>query len=160
MKVAIVSRCLRTVLIGVGLVSVAGGLTACVSTSRATARALDDTHPLYASDECQDAIEAASIHQDLYTGRMILTPVLVVLTAGAAAPLMMGSNVLLDAADRVDASDLSEECGGDGRSTGEIAAAVAGHAALGAATGAALNGVAGGGGLAARVSNGLFGGSR
>jgi hypothetical protein len=136
------------------------GLSGCLSTSRATAVALDDSKPAYATEDCQSAIRATEVHETLHTGRIIATPVLLVLTAGAAAPLLVGSNIALDAADRVDASKLSEACGGPGKTTGEIAGDVAGNAALGAVTGAALDGVAGGGdGLASRLSRFLFGGA-
>lgn len=135
-------------------------LSGCLSTSRATAVALDDQKPAYATEGCQSAIRATEVHEDLHTGRIIATPILLVLTAGAAAPLLVGSNIALDAADRVDAATMSEACGGPGKTTGEIAADVASNAAIGAATGAALDGVAGGGdGLASRLSRFLFGGA-
>lgn len=133
-------------------------LTACVSTSRATVRALDDSKPQYATQDCQEAIRSNDVHEELYIGRVIASPVLLILTAGAAAPLVIGGNVALDTADRVDASKMSATCGGQGKSAGEIATDVAGNAALGAATGAALDGVAGGEGLASRLSRFLFGG--
>jgi len=135
-------------------------LSGCLSTSRATAVALDEEKPAYATEGCQAAIRAADVHEDLHTGRIIATPVLLVLTAGAAAPLLVGGNIALDASDRVDAAKMSEACGGPGKTGGEIAADVAGNAALGAATGAALDGVAGGGdGIASRLSRFLFGGA-
>lgn len=135
-------------------------LAGCLSTSRATAVALDDRQPAYVSEGCQSAIRSTSVHEDLYIGRMIASPLLLIATAGAAAPLVIGGNVALDAADRVDASTMSEACGGPGKTNGEIAADVATNAALGAATGAALDGVAGGGeGIASRLSRFLFGGA-
>jgi hypothetical protein len=135
-------------------------LAGCLSTSRATAVALDDRQPAYVSEGCQSAIRSTGVHEDLYIGRMIASPLLLIATAGAAAPLVIGGNVALDAADRVDASTMSEACGGPGKTNGEIAADVATTAALGAATGAALDGVAGGGeGIASRLSRFLFGGA-
>lgn len=133
-------------------------LAGCVSTSRATAIALDDSKPQYVTEGCQTAIRSNDVHEDLYIGRMIASPVLLLVTAGAAAPLVIGGNVALDAADRVDASKMSETCGGPAKSASEIAADVAGNAALGVATGAALDGMAGGEGLASRLSRFLFGG--
>ncbi|NCA24919.1 MAG: hypothetical protein EBS91_10035 [Betaproteobacteria bacterium] len=108
-------------------------LAACVSTSRATAIALDDAKPQYATSDCKAAIKATEVHEDLYIGRLIITPLIAVLTAGAAAPLLLGGNVALDTADRVDASTLSETCGGPAKSAGEIASDVVTNAALGAA---------------------------
>jgi len=134
-------------------------LAACTSTSRATVRALDAQKPQFATEDCQHAIRSTEVHEDLYIGRVIATPVLVILTAGAAAPLLLGGNVALDTADRVDAANMSETCGGPGKTAGEIATDVAGNVALGAATGAALDGVAGGEGLASRLSRFLFGGT-
>lgn len=133
-------------------------LAGCVSTSRATAKALDESRPQYATHDCQQSIRSTDLHEDLYIGRVIASPVLLILTAGAAAPLVIGGNVALDTADRIDASKMSETCGGPGRSAGEIASDVAGNAALGAATGAALDGVADSEGLASRLSRLLFGG--
>ncbi|MBU3694471.1 MAG: hypothetical protein FGM40_06535 [Rhodocyclaceae bacterium] len=134
-------------------------LLACSSTSRATAKALDEGKPQFASETCQQAIRSNQVHQTLYIGRLIATPVIVVLTAGSAAPLLIGGNVAMDTADRVDASKMSQTCGGPGRTGGQIATDVAGNAALGAATGAALDGVAGGDGLASRLSRFFFGGT-
>lgn len=151
---------LRRLTTAAGLALVAVLLSGCLSTSRATAVALDDRKPAYASENCQSAIRATEVHEDLYVGRMIATPLLLIATAGAAAPLLIGGNVALDTADRVDASRMSETCGGPGKTTGQIAGDVATNAALGAATGAALDGVSGGSeGLASRLSRFLFGGT-
>lgn len=141
------------------LASLAIPLAGCVSTSRATAMALDDNKPQYVTEGCQTAIRSTDLHEDLYIGRVIASPLLLLVTAGAAAPLVIGGNVALDTADRVDASKMSETCGGRGKSAAEIATDVAGNAALGAATGAALDGMAGGEGLASRLSRFLFGGA-
>ena len=149
----------RRALAGLLLAGLCVPLAACVSTSRATAIALDDAKPQYATSDCKAAIKATEVHEDLYIGRLIVTPLIAVLTAGAAAPLLLGGNVALDTADRVDASTLSETCGGPAKSAGEIASDVVTNAALGAATGAALDGAAGGQGLASRISRSLFGGS-
>ena len=150
---------LRLALGGVALAALCLPLAGCLSTSRATALALDDRKPQYESAGCKRAIESTALHEDLYIGRLIATPVIAILTAGAAAPFLIGGNVALDTVDRVDASSMSEACGGPGKTTGEIATDVATNAALGAATGAALNGAAGGEGLAARISGALFGGT-
>lgn len=161
MKPPIACFPVRSVVWGLVFAGLCMILSGCLSTSRATAVALDDKKPAYASPDCQSAIRATEVHEDLHTGRIIATPLLLVLTAGAAAPLLMGGNLALDAADRVDAASMSEACGGPGKSSREIAIDVAGNAALGAATGAALDGVAGGGeGFVSRVSRFLFGGTR
>lgn len=140
------------------LATLVAPLGGCVSTSRATAKALDESKPQYATQDCQQSIRSTDLHEDLYIGRVIASPVLLILTAGAAAPLVIGGNVALDTADRIDASKMSETCGGPAKSAGEIATDVAGNAALGAATGAALDGIADGEGLASRLSRFLFGG--
>lgn len=160
MRVLLSSSGMRFAVAVAALCGLCASLSGCLSTSRATAVALDESKPAYASQDCQSAIRATEVHEDLHTGRIIATPVLLVLTAGAAAPLLVGGNIALDAADRVDAANMSEACGGAGKTAGEIATDVAGNAALGAATGAALDGVAGGGdGLASRLSRFLFGGA-
>ncbi len=160
MRLVFASFRVRSALAAVASGALCLTLTGCLSTSRATAVALDDKKPAYATEDCRSAIRATEVHEDLHTGRIIATPLLLLLTAGAAAPLLMGGNLALDAADRVDAASMSEACGGPGKTTGEIATDVAGNAALGAVTGAALDGVAGGGdGLASRLSRFLFGGT-
>ncbi len=160
MALCIVHPCVRVGVFAAALLACGLPLSGCLSTSRATAVALDDKRPAYATEGCQSAIRATEVHEDLHTGRIIATPILLVLTAGAAAPLLVGSNIALDAADRVDAATMSEACGGPGKTAGEIATDVASNAAIGAATGAALDGVAGGGdGLASRLSRFLFGGA-
>jgi len=160
MKLPITCFPVRGVAWGLAFAGLCMTLSGCLSTSRATAVALDDKKPAYTTEGCQSAIRATEVHEDLHTGRIIATPILLVLTAGAAAPLLVGSNIALDAADRVDAATMSEACGGPGKTTGEIATDVAGNAALGAVTGTALDGLAGGGdGLASRLSRFLFGGT-
>ncbi len=109
-------------------------LCSCASESELTAIRLDTSHPLYASESCQQSLNAARIHQDAKLARSITTPVLVLLSGGLLLP-MVGANVVLDTADRIDASNLATRCGGKGKTANQIAEGVVQGAAFGLVTG-------------------------
>ena len=106
----------------------------CASQSELTAIRLDTAHPLYASRECRNSIAAGEVHKDLKTATMVASPALILLSGGLLLPIL-AMNTGLDAADRVDASDMANQCGGRGQTSSEIASDVAVGAALGAAAG-------------------------
>lgn len=107
-------------------------LCACASESELTAIRLDTSHPLYASEACQQSLSAAHIHQDTKLVSTIATPVLVLLSGGLLLPLI-GANAGLDAVDRIDASNMATRCGGKGKTADQIAEGVLQGAALGLA---------------------------
>ena len=109
-------------------------LGACASQSELTAIRLDTAHPQYATRECRNSIAAGEVHKDLKTATMVASPALIVLSGGLLLPLL-AMNTGLDVADRVDASDMANQCGGRGQTSSEIASDVAVGAALGAAAG-------------------------
>ena len=109
-------------------------LGGCASQSELTAIHLDKDHPQYASRECRNSIAAGEVHKDLKTATMVASPALILLSGGLLLPIL-AMNTGLDAADRVDASDMANQCGGHGQTSSEIASDVAVGAALGAAAG-------------------------
>ena len=109
-------------------------LGGCASQSELTAIQLDKDHPQYASRECRNSIASSEVHKDLKTATMVASPALVLLSGGLLLPIL-AMNTGLDAADRVDASDMANQCGGRGQTSSEIASDVAIGAALGAAAG-------------------------
>ncbi|NBW00194.1 MAG: hypothetical protein EBR85_00500 [Betaproteobacteria bacterium] len=123
-----------------GLLSIAL-LSGCASTSSKTFSRLDRGHPAFHSDACRTAADDTRVHDELKLARMIASPVALVLSGGALLPAVIAANAGLDTADRIDASRMEIHCGGKGRSAGEIATEVVGGAALGIATGPALNAV-------------------
>jgi hypothetical protein len=115
--------------------AITGGLLCgCASESELTAIRLDTSHPLYASEACQQSLSAAQVHQDAKLVSSIATPVLVLLSGGLLLPLV-GANAGLDVVDRVDASNMATRCGGKGKTADQITAGVVQGAALGLATG-------------------------
>ncbi len=111
-------------------------LGGCASQSELAALRLDTNNPQYRSEDCQSSIAGSAVHRDIKNITMVAAPVLVVLSAGLLLPVV-AANAGLDAADRIDASNLTNRCGGQGESGGEIAGSVAAGAALGVATGLA-----------------------
>ena len=87
-------------------------LSACSSQSRKTSVNLDPTHPRYASRECQMAMSRAQLHDTLKQSRLMASPVAVLLTGGAWFLPVLAVNAGLDAADHLEASDISVNCGG------------------------------------------------
>lgn len=119
-------------LIALALVStVLGG---CASESELTAIRLDTSHPLYATESCQQSVNAARIHQDAKLVTSVATPVLVLLSGGLLLP-MVGANAVLDASDRIDASNMATRCGGKGKTAEQITEGVVQGAAFGLVTG-------------------------
>ena len=118
--------------IAVSLVSTA--LCGCASESELTAIRLDTSHPLYASESCQQSLNGARMHQDAKLATSVVTPVLVLLSGGLLLPLV-GANAVLDTADRIDASNLATRCGGKGKTADQIAEGVVQGAAFGLVTG-------------------------
>ena len=95
-------------------IALAVSLGGCASQSELTALRLNPDHPKYRSEACQSSIVSGGL----------LLPVL-------------AANAGLDAADRIDASNMATRCGSRGESGSEIAGSVATGAVLGAATGLA-----------------------
>jgi hypothetical protein len=61
---------------------------------------------------CQRSFELAPLHDEIRLTRSIATPTLLLLTGGAYLLPMIGINMGLDALDHLDASHVSQACGG------------------------------------------------
>ncbi len=125
-------------LVKIGAVALAGTLVAgCASQSAKSFASLDRSNPAYQSDMCQQAIRDAEIHDDIKLGRMVASPVAVILSGGLLLPAVLAANVGLNTVDHVDAAKLDWQCGGKGKSQEEIMKSVATGAAFDIATGSA-----------------------
>ena len=109
-------------------------LGGCASHSELASIQLDKSHPQYVSPECRDSMVTGERHKDLKLARMVASPVLVALSGGLLLPVV-ALNTGLDLSDHVDASDMTDRCGGRGKNNTEIASEVAAGAALGLAVG-------------------------
>lgn len=112
-------------------------LAGCASQSAQSFANLDRSNPAYQSAHCQQAIRDAEIHDDLQVGRMVASPVAVMLSGGLLLPAVFAANLGLSTVDHVDASRLDRICGGKGKTQGEIVQGVAKGALFGIFTGAA-----------------------
>ena len=117
-------------------VALAACLGGCASQSELTALRLDRDHPQYRSEACQTSMQGSTVHRDIKSVTMVATPVLLVVSGGLLLPVL-AANAGLDAVDRVDASNMANQCGGRGESGSEIAGSVAAGAAISAVTGLA-----------------------
>jgi hypothetical protein len=110
-------------------------LAGCASQSAQSFANLDRNNPAYQSERCQQAIRDAEIHDDIKLGRMLASPVALILSGGLLLPAVLAVNVGLNTVDHVDAAKLDWQCGGKGKSQEEIVKSVARGAAFDFATG-------------------------
>lgn len=113
----------------------------CVSTSSKTFADLNRDHPKFESQDCQVAADDTRIHDELKLIRTLISPVAVALSGGMLLPAVVVANVSLDTADRLDASRMEVHCGGEGKTSIDIAQGVVGGAAFGLATGGVMKAV-------------------
>lgn len=110
-------------------------LVACASQSSKTIAGLDKSKPAFRSESCAKAVETADRQEDIKLTRTVASPLLVLLSGGVLAVPVVAANVGLDVADNINASDISVACGGEAKSTKEIAVNVGRGAAMGLTTG-------------------------
>ncbi len=113
-------------------------LTGCASQSELTAIYLDPNHPKYSSRTCQNSLAAGERHKDMRDATMVATPAILLLSGGLLLPVV-AVNAGLDAADRIEASTMADNCGGQGQNASDIARDVAIGASVGVATGGLPN---------------------
>ena len=113
-------------------------LTGCASQSELTAIHLDSDHPQYKTFGCQNSLAASERHKEVKSATLVATPALLLLSGGLLLPVV-AMNAGLDAADRVDASTMADNCGGQGQKPADIAKDVAIGASVGIATGGLPN---------------------
>lgn len=114
-------------------------LVACASQSSKTVSTLDKSSAAYATEDCAKAIHTADTQENIKLGRTITSPLLAVLSGGILAVPIIAANIGFDVADNINASDIAVACGGESKSSKEIAVNVGRGAAMGLMTGG-LNG--------------------
>ena len=82
------------------------------------------------SEDCKQSIAKTNAEDYVFNGRMLATPIIGVLGL-FSAPLILAANVSLDVKDRLVASDMSENCGGNGIENKKIAQDVVVNGTLG-----------------------------
>ena len=83
-----------------------------------------------ASEACLNSVGNTEAEDYLFNGRMIATPIIGVIGL-LSAPIILAANVSLDVKDRLSASEMSEECGGEAIDNKKIAQDVAVNGSLG-----------------------------
>ena len=83
-----------------------------------------------ASKACLNSVGNTEAEDYLFNGRMIATPIIGVIGL-LSAPIILAANVSLDVKDRLSASEMSEECGGEAIDNKKIAQDVAVNGSLG-----------------------------
>ena len=87
-------------------------LTGCASHTRNMAQSIKSSSEKFKETVCQRSFELAPLHDEIRLTRSIATPTLLLLTGGAYLLPMIGINMGLDALDHLDASHVSQACGG------------------------------------------------
>lgn len=87
-------------------------LTGCASQTRNMAESINPATTQYTEAACQRAFQLAPLHDDIKLTRSIATPTLLLLTGGSYVLPLLGVNMGLDALDHMDASHVSQACGG------------------------------------------------
>ncbi len=82
------------------------------------------------TDGCEQYIAKTNTEDYVFNGRMLATPIIGVLGL-FSAPLILAANVSLDVKDRIVASKMSENCGGEGIENEKIAQDVVVNGTLG-----------------------------
>ncbi len=114
------------------------GLTACASQSSKAIGKLDDKSEVFGSGACQNARHNAWIHDDLKTHKVWATPSILLLAGPVAVVPLFLTNVGLNTADHMKASDISARCGGNPPSQEAMAGSIAVDAAVDLTVGAVL----------------------
>ena len=87
-------------------------LVGCASNTRTMAESINPANEKFKDPACQRSFDLANLHDDIKLTRTIATPSLLLLTGGAYLIPLVGVNMGLDALDHVDASHVSNVCGG------------------------------------------------
>lgn len=87
-------------------------LIGCASQTRNMADSISPHGPQYKDDACQRSFQLAPLHDDIKLTRSIATPALLLLSGGSYLLPLLGVNMGLDALDHLDASHVSQACGG------------------------------------------------
>lgn len=85
-------------------------LGGCTSISHQTASSIPEPAKKLGGKSCQNAVQTASVQNEIKWGRMVATPILTLASAGLF-PALLGANAALDYADRKNASNMRKSCG-------------------------------------------------
>ena len=107
----------------------------CASQSSKAVDKLDPEDFLFHMRECREARATTQDFDLLKRAKMVLNPLVVVMTGGLLGVPVLAANAGLETADHVNASNITVACGGAPKSMNEIATEVALDAAIGVATG-------------------------
>lgn len=88
------------------------GLSGCASHTRSMADSIQPHAEKFKDPACQRSLQLASLHDDIRFARTLATPTLLLLTSGAYFVPLLGLNMGLDTLDQLDASHVSQTCGG------------------------------------------------
>ena len=110
-------------------------LSGCASQSSKAVAKLDPEDFLFHMRECREARASTQDFDLLKRAKMVLSPLVVVVTGGLLAGPVLAANAGLETADHVNASSITVACGGAPKNMNEIATEVALDAAIGVATG-------------------------
>jgi hypothetical protein len=88
------------------------GLSGCASHTRSMADSIQPHSEKFKDPACQRSFQLAALHDDIRLTRALATPTLLLLTSGAYFVPLLGVNMGLDALDQLDASHVSQTCGG------------------------------------------------
>jgi hypothetical protein len=89
-----------------------GLMTGCASNTRNMAGSISPHNEKFKEPACQRSFELAELHDDIKWARTIATPTILLLSGGSYLLPLIGANMGLDALDHLDASHVSQACGG------------------------------------------------
>ena len=110
-------------------------LAGCASESRVKVVNLDQSHQMYKTEGCQQAITNAKVYDDMKLARIVASPVAILLSGGTLLLPVLATNAGLETLDHMEASSISVSCGGPETSTEDMAMEVLKGAAIGLTTG-------------------------
>lgn len=87
-------------------------ITGCASNTRNMAESISPHNEKFKEPACQRSFELAELHDDIKWARTIATPTILLLSGGSYLLPLIGANMGLDAMDHLDASHVSQACGG------------------------------------------------
>jgi hypothetical protein len=87
-------------------------MNGCASNTRNMAESISPQSEKFTEPACQRSFELAELHDDIKWARTIATPTILLLSGGAYLLPLVGANMGLDALDHLDASHVSQACGG------------------------------------------------
>ena len=94
------------------LLSLLLSLQGCASHTRSMADSIKPSNEKFQDPACQRSFLLGPLHDDIRMSRVLATPPLLLAGGGAILLPILGLNMALDALDQVDASYVSEVCGG------------------------------------------------